>query len=499
MGPESDNLDLAKYVDVFTRWWWVILLVPAIAGVLAYYQASTQTPLYRASTDILVQQARSGLIGPANTQANADLANTYAKLAETTPLLEQLRGELALTELPKIKASGRGSILQISADHRNPAAARDLANNLADLLILDIQTSKMAEIARLEALAASQGISVDRDILQAQVANIDSLRIIEPAMIPDSPFSPRPVRSTILGVTFGLLFGTVIVFVLEYFSNRLRSVEQIKDVFDATGSESVPLGVIFNWKAKEIGRSNLVSRDQPHGIYAEMFRQIRSVFQFRANNAESGHKAFLITSAIPVEGKTTVSTNLAVVLAQAGNRVILVDGDLRRPALAGIFGLSEVAGKNGNGLSCLLSDGRRPVHKELMDVGIPGLKVLTAGKLLPNPADVLARPRAKAIFDELRKQCDVMLIDSPPIMAAADSLILADYADSVIMTVSMRGTKINGFIDAIDQIQRTGTPVLGYVLNKAQGGRMGYGRYYYKYYSAPLDEGKNGKKPMRRI
>lgn len=362
-----------------------------------------------------------------------------------------------------------------------------MANKLAELLILDIQTSQLLDIGQLESLAQSQGISVSREILQAQLTTIDSLRIIEPAPIPSSPFAPTPIRNTVFGVLLGLVLGSLIVGVLEFLNKNIQSVEQVEKLFGASNLTSSTIGVIFRWKSREVQSSQLVVRDDPTSVYAEMFRQLRTGFQFV--RAVHDSKAFLITSSAPLEGKTTISSNLAVVLAQGGSRVILLDADLRRPYVHRVFDLpGPYSDDNYQGLSSLLIDSSRPASEELVDVGVPGLEVITSGRVPPNPADLLASTRAKPIIDELKEQCDILLVDSSPIMAAADPMILAGYVDGVILAVTMGDTRTDAFGDAVLQIQRPGTPILGYVLNKVKSRRLGYGRYNHHYYYYPRRE-----------
>ena len=393
MQAEQDSLELGKYLEILVRWWWVLLIVPVIFGTLAYYHFSNQPDQYRAATDVLVQEARSSLIGPAESGTNERLANTYARLATTRDLGRRVQEELAQagsswTQFPSIKASSNGSILRITAEGPEPEVARAVSAKLAELLILDIQTSQVEGIARLQVMAENQGISVSREVLQAQLSTIESLRIIEPAVTPGSPFAPNPTSNTMLGVILGLVMAGMIVFLLEYFNNNIRSVEHIEKLFGSYNMASSTIGVIFRWKSHEVGSTDLVVHDRPSSVYAEMFRQLRTGFQFV--RAVHNTKTFLVTSSAPLEGKTTITANLAVVLAQGGSRVIMVDADLRRPSVHRIFNLPGPYSENNyRGFSSLLVDHHRPVDEELVDVGIPGLQVMASGRVPPNPADLL--------------------------------------------------------------------------------------------------------------
>ena len=274
MEPEQDNLDLKKYLEILIRWWWVLLIVPPITIGLAYFQANNQIPMYRAATEIMVLQARSGLIGPANSSTNEGLASTYSRIGNTRDLRSRVQEELSLARPPNAKASGNGPIIRISVEDPAPVVARDVANKLAELLILDIQSNQLLQIARLEALAGSQGIGVSREILQAQLGIIDSLRIIEEASTPGAPFSPQPMRNILFGGLLGLVLGGVMIFLLEYFNNNIRSGAQLEELVRTSDTANTStLGVIFRWKPKE-AKSSLPVVLHDHGsIYAEMFRR----------------------------------------------------------------------------------------------------------------------------------------------------------------------------------------------------------------------------------
>ena len=219
----------------------------------------------------------------------------------------------------------------------------------------------------------------------------------------------------------------------------------------------------------------LVVNTRPDSIYAEMFRQVRTGFQFVAG-AQSG-KAYMISSVGPQEGKSTIMSNLGAALAQGSNQVTIVDSDLRRPTLHKFVGLDRRRG----GLSSLIADSQ-PASAQLRETEIPGLKTILSGPVPTNPADLLGSSRMDHIIDELKAGCDYLLLDSSPIMAAADATILAAKVDGVILVITMGETRTDTFRDALRQIQRAGTPIVGYIVNKVKTQRPGYGRYRYRYH-----------------
>ena len=213
-------------------------------------------------------------------------------------------------------------------------------------------------------------------------------------------------------------------------------MEQIDRVFQAANLNPHILGVVFQWSSKEVPDGDLVVEHAPDAVYSEMFRQVRTGFQF-ATQSYPG-KAYVLTSVGPQEGKSTMISNLGAALAQGGSRVILVDSDLRRPTLYRFVKLDRRPG----GLSTVIANGQSPlVH--LRETTVPHLRALLSGPVPANPADLLGSPRMEQVIDDLKGDSDYVLLDSPPIMAAADSTILASKVDGVVLVVTLRETRVD--------------------------------------------------------
>ena len=395
-------------------------------------------------------------------------------------------------------------LLDVEVKGGDPDSPVIIANTLVEVFIQDRHTTRLAEIARLEALAAAQGTTDTSALVAAQFSTLGSMSIVEQAYEAEASVTPSIRKNMLLAGFLGLFLGVVLVFFLDYSSNKIKSVDQVDRLFqldDTALHSQVPaplLGVIFEWNSKEVSNNTLEVHANPESIYSEMFRQVRTGFQFATANRPG--KSFVITSVGPQEGKSTILSNLGASLAQGGNQVIIVDSDLRRPTLHKFAGLDRRRG----GLSGLMLDSQLAAS-QLRETEVPGLRVLLSGPVPPNPADLVGSARMDQVIDELKGECDYLLLDSPPIMAAADSTILAAKADGVLMVVTMGETRTDTFRDALQQIQRAGTPVVGYLVNKVKTQRMGYGRYRYRYnyyyYYRSEEEGEtaemggNGAKP----
>lgn len=490
MEEEQDGLELQRYLEVLTRWWWLILVATIMVGggAFAYSKVSEHT-VYKASTTILIQESR-GAAAPTfgDIGISRQLAETYKKLLTTRPLLDTVAEQLdrvvtidQLQDMVDVSTIRDTPLLEIEATSDDPDLSIDVVNTLAQTFKDDRQNRGFAEIAQLQALADAQGVEVGEQLFEAQFSTLGSISIEEPATFAYALVQPPKVRNTVLGAVLGLFLGVLGVFLLEYLSRTIRSPEYIDRTFGLFNMKASAIGIIHRWSKKEVDPEGLVVHRNPGSIYSEMYRQVRTGFQFAAGT-NSG-MAYLITSAMPREGKTTVAVNLGVALAQGGSRVILVEGDMRRPSFHHVFGLNTEAGVDGQGgLSTLLTDGTSPVETALSDVGVPRLKVLAGGAIPPNPADLLGTDRMIQIIDELRKQCDYLLVDSPPVLSAADPMILAPKMDGIVLVATLGETRSDDFKNAVQQIQQSKTPVLGYVLNKLSRRGFGYGRYNYRYY-----------------
>lgn len=231
--------------------------------------------------------------------------------------------------------------------------------------------------------------------------------------------------------------------------------------------------VSMNGVTSDIGP---IAWEEPKSVAAEAFRILRTNLQF--TNPDRPLRSLLITSPEVGDGKSTVTANLGVSLAQSGKRIVIVNTDLRRPSVHKLFGVAD-----GVGLTSVLV-GQASVAEALRDTSVPGLRLLTAGPMPPNPAELLESQRMRTVIAELEQEADIVLYDAPPVIAVTDAGLLAPYVDGCILVVSVGTTQRELARAAAEQLQRLGGHVLGVVLN-----RMNHGAgYYYYYYHEDADE-----------
>lgn len=297
-----------------------------------------------------------------------------------------------------------------------------------------------------------------------------NIRIVDPAETPRAPSAPNVARSVTLSLVAGLALSLGFVFFIEYLDNRLKTPQDLK----------VHLGVPFLGMIpavpKEHGPNPLMVGEVP-GTFAEAFKALRTNVLF--STGDEGLRSLVVTSAGPGEGKSIVSANLAVSLAQAGLRVLLVDADMRRPRVHEIFET-----KQEPGFSNLLS-GNIKASEVVKRSNVPGLWLMSAGMIPPNPVELLASPRYVGFLSALDEHFDWVVLDTPPVLVVADSMVVANQATGVIFVVGADQTSRQAARNAVEQLSTTNANIIGSVLNRADLHRNPhyYSSYYRKEYS----------------
>jgi capsular exopolysaccharide synthesis family protein len=306
---------------------------------------------------------------------------------------------------------------------------------------------------------------------------------LEPAAVPAAPDGPRAGRTVLVGLILGLAGAVAMAFFVEYLDHTVRSAE------DLELRAGVPvLGVIP--PARGRGRPiETAMLNEPRQPAAESYRALRTSVLLAT---EAGPpKTLLVTSTAPEEGKTATAVNLAVGIARSGYSVLLVDADMRKPRIAEIFELP-----NERGLSTALAEGGAPA---IAEVGVPNLTVLTSGPVPPNPSELLGSKRMDALLRELRERFDIVVLDSPPFLTVADSLVIARKLDALLLVARAERSTYQGVRRGIKALRDVGVRPLGLVLNAYDESRSGAYYYYHQhYYHEPEAAPPGGRKRRRR-
>lgn len=346
---------------------------------------------------------------------------------------------------------------------------------------------------KVDSTAAIYKLLVDRmqelDVTSSLKEN--NVRIIDPAEAKDEPVEPNYVRNIAVAILAGLLAGVSLALFFDYMDTTIKTREEV----EALG---VPfLGIIpsvpgLEGEGWEVARERyLYAMNYPKSAFAEFCRNIRTTVNFTARDDGGPPRRLLITSAGPREGKTTSSINLAITFAAAGRRVVLVDADLRRPSLHHAFGMA-----NEHGLSTLIG-GTSSVDEVAQQSPQANLWIIPSGPRPANPAELLGSPECKAALDRLNEAFDLVIIDTPPVVAVTDAVVLANDVDGVILVIKSFKVARDLVLQAKRQLVDVDARLIGVILNNFDIQRKSYGYYYYyTYYGADRDEvGKPVKRP----
>ncbi len=290
--------------------------------------------------------------------------------------------------------------------------------------------------------------------------------------------APQPKRSLILGVFLGALLACAAALIHDALDDRVRDEEEARQLLGAP-----ILGYFPRLSGDD--QNQIINLENPDRLMLESFRALRSNVQFALVNTQG--KKLQITSAVPSEGKSYVTSNLAITMALDGRRVVLVDADLHRPTMH-----ERLGGKRQPGLTNVLV-GEVALKDALQQTHVPGLRLLSAGALPPNPAELLNSPAMDAVLRELEADADLVIIDTPPLLATADSQLLAAKVDGVVFVMQMGSVARSGTQRAFELLRQAHANLIGIVFNKVNNGKgaLSY-EYYSGYYS--LEQGSENEK-----
>ncbi len=338
-----------------------------------------------------------------------------------------------------------------------------------------------------------------------EVGQLGDVRIIDPAKPPIEPIKPKKMLNMILGMIVGLGLGIGVTFVLEAMDNSVRTIEDVERIGLAVlGSIPVikedealrrmkvqPAGMGTSPEDKEEIRrmaARLITHFAPKSPISEAYRTFRTNIQYA--RIDNPLKAVLVTSPGPGEGKSTSVANLAITMAQMGSKVLLIDADLRRPVVHSIFKIERHVG-----LTNVLV-GRIPIDDAVFQTEIDNLSIMPCGTLPPNPSELLGSEAMKKTLAELKDRYDMVLIDSPPVIAVTDAAVLGSILDGVILVVKSGQTDKEAAFRAYNLLKNVKTQVLGALLNGVNIESL-YGSYYY-YYHYYYYGGKDGSKKSKK-
>jgi polysaccharide biosynthesis transport protein len=432
-----------------------------IRQLLASRQFKSETAQLRAEMREMQQRLaqRSTSVMPGNPE--------YIAMQERIKLLNE---ELAAEDKKMIEAY----VAELEA---NMHIARRFEQEIRTLL--EAQRAQVLErntvSAHYDVLRAElDGLESRRQALDERIKNLDlskdvgalNVRVVERAGMPGAPFFPRSSSAMAYSLTIGAVLGVLLALLRDWTDQRLRSAEEIKQVLGLPVLGTVPHIANVPTPAQRGMHLHL----EPMSDVAESYRTVRTAVYFGQSNGVA--KTLLITSPAPGDGKSTLASNLAIAMAQAGNRILLLDADFRKPTQHKIFELHK-----RTGLSSVLA-GEAPLEDVIQPTAIGGLDVLPCGPIPANPSEILNSQTFADVLEQLKKRYDHVLLDSPPVMPVTDARILAASCDATVLSLRAEKTTRKGALYARDTLHSVGSQILGVVVNDVPRRKSIYGYYY---------------------
>ncbi len=520
---ENQQIDLTQYWATLRRWWWLLVACAIVAGGSSFYGTTQMPRIYQATSTVIVGQALEQ-VNPSNQDfyISQQLAETYREMVKRRPILAAAAQSLGLSFIPSsgdVTATTvpATQLLEISVRDTDPERARLLADEIAQQLILQSPTADptqderrefiRAQLIDLEAKIDETGEEIEAEqerleqsnsarAIQQYQANIQALEakragyqntyasllpsvqggtnriaMFEEATLPTRPISPKVAETVASAAAIGLALALGGVLLIEYLDDTVRSPEEVSRL------SQLPVMAAIARMQGEAYTEKLVTVRDPLSPISEAFRVLRTGVRFAS--VDKPLQTLMVASPGPSEGKSVTAANLAVVFAESGLRVVLVDSDLRRPVQHRVFGVSNL-----HGLSDGILESNPGVLEHVQPTDVENLFVLTSGDIPPNPSELLGSERMAEVIEDLKRNYDLVIFDSPPALVVTDATVLGARVDGVLLVTDSGQTHRRAVERATDDLRRSRANLLGVVLNRAgeRGGGYGYGYGYYYYH-----------------
>jgi succinoglycan biosynthesis transport protein ExoP len=523
-------MELKQYFTAIRKWWWLVVASTLVATLSGYIGVSRMPRIYQASTTVMVGQGlETANPNSQDLYISQQLAQTYREMATRQPVL---RGAAESLGLPYVPSDDDVSawlvpgtqLMGIAVSDTDPERARALADAIVQQLILvtpseiaedqarqdfvrtqlrqletNIQATEaeiLAEQARLDAADSARAIQQYQSNISALQAKLSSyqatygsllgsvegrtnyISVFEPASTPTRPISPNVMMTVLTAAAVGMALAVGGALLIEFLDDTVKVPE------DVTRGTNLPVLGSIGRMQNGTTADQLITVRRPLSIISEAYRAVRT--NVRVSSVDNPLRTIVITSPQPGEGKTTLAANLGVVMAQAGNRVVVVDTDLRHAMLHMRFDLP-----NRGGLTDALMADEPPLDSLLQQTEVENLRVLTSGPLPPNASELLGSQKMRRLIARLKDEADIILFDTPPALLVTDAAVLAMETDGVLLLAESGRTRRAALRQAIERLQPLGVNIVGVVLNGIPTPRA-KGYYYYQHFGEQDQEEQKG-------
>lgn len=446
-----EEIDIKELLAFIKEKTWIIgvALIASITASIIYIQAIKQ-PIYKSSTTyVLISDSNEQGITTSEVTLNEKLIATYKEIIKSRNILEKvidsLKLDMTTQELARtisVEQVSTSSMIKITVSNSDPEAAKKIAETIGNEFSKEIES----------------------------LYKISNLGLVDKALVPVVASNESNKKELIIINGGALALSLMTIFMLFYFDNTVKDSEQIEEKIELPVLGNVPL--VSRKSSNDKGKDLIVHND-PKSPISEGIRTIRTNLQF--SNVDGNVKKIMITSSMPGEGKSFTSANLATAFAQDGNKVLMIDCDMRKGRLHKIFEIS-----NAKGLSNLLIDNIEKNYKKyIKKTKIDNLEILPAGIVPPNPSELLNSEANKKLISILESEYDYIIFDCVPINGLPDSLIMTNLVNKAIIVCAANVTPTELLQKTKASLQNVDADIAGIVVNKTKGA---YNKYYGHYY-----------------
>lgn len=455
-----EEINLKEFLQILKKKWHFLLLTSLIfiLGVLIY-SSYIKVPMYKSYTTLVLTQSQSQenvTITQNDIVINQKLLYTYSELVKSKRILKQVINNLnlnykvnELSNYINVTSVDNTEILKIIVTNEDPKLSKDIANNIAEVFSSEV----------------------------VEIYDINNVSIIDKATTPKDVSNNTIVRDVFIALILGLGMSSIVIFIIYYFDDTVKITETIEEDF------SLPvIGKIIKQKydKKQINSNNtseLIVSKYPKSLVSEGVKSLRTNLSFSSIDKEL--KTILITSSIPSEGKSFISSNLATAFSQTGKKVLLIDCDMRKGRLHKIFKIS-----NEKGLSNLLvdTDYENTYASYIKTSEVKLLYVLPCGTIPPNPSELLNSTKYKKLLEFLKDKFDLVILDGVPCNGIPDSIIMSTLVDKTLIVASEGSTPKELLFNTKKSLDNVNANIAGIIVNKVNAtGSKYYGKYYSYY------------------
>lgn len=446
---KNENIEFKRMLDILNNKKRIIALILILFIALGYlYSYYYVVPEYKSTSTLLLIPNDDETVTSSDLTLNSGLISTYGNIAKNSKVLKQVINNLNLNiqegqllskiEINIIKDT---HIMEISVSDTDPQMATNITKELSNVFLNEIK----------------------------QIYNLNNIGIVDEAQLPDTPYNINHIKDMFMFVCMGIVVSFAYVVIIYLFDNTIKKEEDIEEYIKIKSLGSVPINN---------DKSEIINRENTKTYITESINTIRTNILYM--NSTKNAKTILITSCMPREGKSWISTNIAVSFAETNKKVLLVDADMRKGRINKIFKVDNRAGLS-NYLFNMNSDVEKDVYlaKEyIKETKIPNLHILTNGTIPPNPSELLASSNMKELLAILKSIYDIIIIDAPPCKLVSDSIVLSTIVDSSVIVTNSGNTKISDLKEIKKSINIVGGKIIGAIVNKAKIKGKKYSKKY---------------------